>query len=180
MKVQLFFPASFACLTALILVLRFTEVQPQPDFKVSQYVKYEKDEKHFIEVRLEVKGLSIGNYAPSLRIGDDKFDGFRTEQIQGSTSTLIGFDVPLDESTNRLEKLCVTLESVQKDCRFRFPSIHDIQPGNPLEDDKLAVGGGEGGGGGDCGRGELLEAGLLQSGLESGFVSVLQGSGSNL
>ena len=141
MKVQLFFPASFACLTALILVLRFTEVQPQPDFKVSQYVKYEKDEKHFIEVRLEVKGLSIGNYAPSLRIGDDKFDGFRTEQIQGSTSTLIGFDVPLDESTNRLEKLCVTLESVQKDCRFRFPSIHDIQPGNPLEDDKLAVGG---------------------------------------
>ena len=141
MKVQLFFPASFACLTALILVLRFTEVQPQPDFKVSQYVKYEKDEEHFIEVRLEVKGLSIGNYAPSLWIGDDKFDGFRTEQIQGSISTLIGFDVPLDESTNRLEKLCVTLESVQKDCRFWFPSIHDIQPGNPLEDDKLAVGG---------------------------------------
>jgi len=38
----------------------------------------------------------------------------------------------------------------------------------------------EGGGGGDWGRGELLEPGLFRSGLESGFVSVLQDSGSNI
>ena len=37
-----------------------------------------------------------------------------------------------------------------------------------------------GGGGGDWGRGELLELGLFQSGLVSGFVLVSQCSGSNI
>ena len=43
------------------------------------------------------------------------------------------------------------------------------------------VGGeGGGGGGGDWGRGGLSELELFQSGLFSGFVSVSQGSGSNV
>ena len=39
--------------------------------------------------------------------------------------------------------------------------------------------GGEGRGGCDWDRGEILEPELFRSGLVSGFVSVLQGSGSN-
>jgi len=142
MRVHLFFPVSCTCLATLISVLQCAEAQPKYDFEVSQYVKYEKDEKHFIEVRLEVEKMIVGNYAPSLWIGKTKFDGFRTERIQDSTTTLIGFDVALDESANNLENRCVTLGVVfQKDCRFLFPLIEAIEPGNPLEDDKLSVGG---------------------------------------
>ena len=74
----------------------------------------------------------------------------------------------------------VVLTSLTEEDKLIPKTLKGLSENKELGERGERGGGGEGGGGGDWGRRELLESRLFLSGLVSGLVSVLQGSGSNL